>query len=231
MNAVGSVPVSEPTCIVVIGMHRSGTSLVSGLLYRLGVNMGTAFRKPDRHNATGYYEDIDFRDLNKMIINRAGGRWFNPPNPEDVSAAVKHYSDKVDALIESKDGLWGFKDPRTVFTIHALEHHLPEDTRFIRVSRNTLETVASLSRRASLKEYKRTDAHWYLIVRRYSDAIQGYLQRTAQPVFSIEYERLLYRDTARDIVQRLAHFCDLDWRDDTLIANAMNLIAFRDNDV
>lgn len=193
--------------------------------------MGTAFRKPDRHNATGYYEDLDFRDFNKLIINRAGGRWFNPPNPEDVLDAVHFYRKRIEELIETRSGLWGFKDPRTIFTIHALEQYLPEDIRFIRVSRNPLDVVESLKHRAAIKGYKRTDAHWYLITRRYSDRLQDYLSRSVRPVLSIEYEPLLHRGTAGEIVQRMAHFCDLDWRDEDLLNRAMELIKFRDCEV
>ena len=115
---------TNPTCIVVLGMHRSGTSLVAGLLRRLGVNMGASFRKPDRHNDLGYFGDLDWLSLNKALINDAGGRWFNPPNEEDVDNALD--VGRVEALVQARSGLWGFKDPRTVFTIHALEHYLPD---------------------------------------------------------------------------------------------------------
>ena len=219
---------NNDTCIVVLGMHRSGTSLVAGLLYRLGVNMGTTLRKPDRYNVTGYYEDLDFRDLNKAIITRAGGRWFNPPNTEDVAGAVHSYRKRVEKVISERSGLWGFKDPQTVFTIHALEEYLPEDIRFIHVSRNPLDIIDSLKSCATIKGYKRTSAHWWYVIRRYTDRLQDYLSRTVRPTLSVEYEILPYSHTARDAVKRIASFCDLDWRDEELIDNALQIIKFRE---
>lgn len=45
--------------IVVAGMHRSGTSMMAGLLARLGVQMGQTLIEPDPHNPLGYFEDAD----------------------------------------------------------------------------------------------------------------------------------------------------------------------------
>jgi len=216
---------TNPTCIVVLGMHRSGTSLVAGLLRRLGVNMGASFRKPDRHNDLGYFGDLDWLSLNKALINDAGGRWFNPPNEEDVDNVLDIA--RVEALVQARSGLWGFKDPRTVFTIHALEHYLP-DLHIVRVGRNPLDTIRSLATRAAIKGYHRSDVHWYSIIYRYEEHIQMYLRDFRGPILSIEYEKLLYRDSAQSCMEHLAEFCGLDWRDQELLDYAMELIRFRD---
>ena len=54
--------------IVVLGMHRSGTSLLSSILRRMGVNMGTNFLNEDYWNPYGYWEDKDFLWINKGIL-------------------------------------------------------------------------------------------------------------------------------------------------------------------
>ena len=66
--------------IVVIGMHRSGTSMVANIVQKCGINMGEVFRLPDKHNPYGYYEDLDWRAANKWIINTAVGSWFDQPS-------------------------------------------------------------------------------------------------------------------------------------------------------
>ena len=215
------------TAIVVLGMHRSGTSLVAGILYRLGINMGTAFRTPDTHNTTGYYEDVDFRDLNKLIINRAGGRWFNPPNVEDVTEATTIYIPRIKELISTRSGTWGFKDPRTVFTIHALEPHLPDDTRFIHVFRNPSDIVASLSKRAKGMGYKRSGKHWYSITVRYSNRIFDYFRDSVRPILTVDYGDLVCGRRSYETVQKIARFCDLDWLDDGLVQYAVDLITVK----
>lgn len=224
MQCERNCPVTD-TCIVVLGMHRTGTSLVAGLLRRLGVNMGTTFRKPDRHNDMGYFEDLDWRNLNKALINDAGGRWFNPPNVEDVDNVLD--LSRVEALVNARSGLWGFKDPRTTFTIHALEPYLP-NLHIVRVSRNPLDIIRSLATRAAIMGYHRSDVHWYTIIRRYEERIQMYLHDFREPILSIGYEKLLYRDSAQKCMERLAEFCGLDWKDDGLLDYAMELIRFRE---
>lgn len=44
---------------VVIGIGRSGTSTVAGILYYLGVKMGKTFLHANERNPMGYYEDVD----------------------------------------------------------------------------------------------------------------------------------------------------------------------------
>jgi len=59
--------------VIVVGMHRSGTSLLCRLLNQLGVHLGNdqgAINAESRH----------FRALNERILRAAGGRW-NEPEP------------------------------------------------------------------------------------------------------------------------------------------------------
>ena len=60
------------TTIVVLGMHRSGTSLVTRLLVEMGVYMGPRL---DVRN----WEDADFQKTNQTILDMAGGNWGKPP--------------------------------------------------------------------------------------------------------------------------------------------------------
>ena len=42
--------------VLVVGMHRSGTSAVSGVLNKLGVAVPDTLHPADEHNARGYFE-------------------------------------------------------------------------------------------------------------------------------------------------------------------------------
>lgn len=66
------------TVIVVMGFHRSGTSLAAKILHTLGVVMGDDEGKgmligEAVENPGGYYEDEDIIDLNARLMTRAGG--------------------------------------------------------------------------------------------------------------------------------------------------------------
>jgi len=56
--------------LILLGMHRSGTSMAARLLERLGVFMG--WRKDSNHEA-----DF-FRHANEWLLSQAGGAWDHP---------------------------------------------------------------------------------------------------------------------------------------------------------
>src|SRR5689334_14926006 len=63
------MPSTSP--IIVTGMHRSGTSLTASLLSAAGVNMGGNLLPADAHNPDGYFEDVEFLELNRTILQQA----------------------------------------------------------------------------------------------------------------------------------------------------------------
>lgn len=63
------------TAIVVLGMHRSGTSSLSGSLCRLGCKEPTSLIPASDDNERGYYESLKIRDLNDAVLASAGSAW------------------------------------------------------------------------------------------------------------------------------------------------------------
>ena len=58
--------------VVILGMHRSGTSLTAGILHLLGVNMGDRLLPADKFNAQGYFENqiiLDLASLAKLATS------------------------------------------------------------------------------------------------------------------------------------------------------------------
>jgi hypothetical protein len=119
-------------CMVVLGMHRSTTSLIAKGLVEAGVNMGDQMLPPDSGNPHGYWEDIEFLNMNKTILLWAGGDWNDPPSESAILALrTKRPSliESIEKLIKRKQGaagLWGWKDPRTVLTIGLYQPFLKE---------------------------------------------------------------------------------------------------------
>ena len=72
---------SRASVICTLGMHRSGTSLVSRMLGLLGVRLGPDERvlTAGEDNPKGYWEHRSFVDLNDEILPRFGGRWDEAP--------------------------------------------------------------------------------------------------------------------------------------------------------
>ena len=106
-------------CFIVLGMHRTASSLLANGLKQAGINMGDDLLGPGRGNKKGHFEDVDFLKMNERILFAAGGSWDNPPSEKAILEAGKANATGIQKLVEqkSKGGSWGWKDPRTVLTI------------------------------------------------------------------------------------------------------------------
>jgi GT2 family glycosyltransferase len=134
--------------IVVLGMHRSGTSSVAGLLARMGVAVGPEHDLlvgPD--NPKGHYESGRLHMACVRRLAAAGGDWRSPPSIVPP-AAVDAFRREVGALIDEFDAHrpWLLKEPRLCLVAHEL---LPLLTRplFVHVVRDPLAVAASLAAR------------------------------------------------------------------------------------
>ncbi len=150
---------SEIKTVVVLGMHRSGTSLVAKSLAHETI-MGppefesAALTARRTFTSNDRYEDPAFVQINKNILGRAGGSWRKPPPKHAINAAGVHYEKDIKALIElrnaeaKKAGLsfWGWKDPRTTLTIRCYTRFL-RNPHFVCVFRDPDDIAANLMKR------------------------------------------------------------------------------------
>lgn len=106
---------SEVKTFVVLGMHKSATSLAAKGLHEAGVYMGENL---NRYGFDGYdfYENEDFVNLNDRILKAAGGDHKNPPSRQRI--LEQDFSREIQEVISKHERkLWGWKDPRTTLTI------------------------------------------------------------------------------------------------------------------
>ncbi|HMK62337.1 MAG TPA: hypothetical protein VK386_01860, partial [Acidimicrobiales bacterium] len=109
--------------VVVLGMHRSGTSAVTRVLHLLGAaipsrqDLLTAYDNPD-----GHWESRTLVACNDQILDAFGRSWDFPPwlapGWEQSAAASAMLPDLSAAFSSVYDGgLWVWKDPRTCLTL------------------------------------------------------------------------------------------------------------------
>ncbi len=99
--------------ILVVSPGRCGSSTVARILHeRLGVNMGNKFREPDKENPNGFYEDVEFKNLNEALIRGM--------------VTLEEFGVRIKALIDSKSGEWGIKDPRLCEVCGVYLKYIPE---------------------------------------------------------------------------------------------------------
>jgi hypothetical protein len=132
--------------VIVLGMHRSMTSLVAkGLVHSGDCHMGKELLGAGHGNSKGHFENINFIYLNDFILNRAGGSWDNPPPEYDILKAGEELSQEIERLVRGseRNPVWGWKDPRTTLTIRCYMPYLVNPV-FITCFRDPKKVAKSL---------------------------------------------------------------------------------------
>ena len=132
--------------IVVLGMHRSGTSALTGLLEACGFSPGEV---PDtsRGNAKGNREYQPVRRLNNELLKQAGGSWREPVTvAEAPDVLVEPMREALDSLQATHSKII-IKDPRMLFTWEAWRPLLPAQRQLVGSFRHPLAVAQSLIKR------------------------------------------------------------------------------------
>jgi GT2 family glycosyltransferase len=143
---------ASQTVICIAGAHRSGTSMVTRLLHRCGLELGpeSDLMPPQADNPEGFWEHLGFVALNEELLNELGGAWDLPPKTDEnfTHARLDPLRMKARLLIERFDSarVWGWKDPRNSLTLLFWQDLLPGLKTLI-VVRNPLEVAYSMRER------------------------------------------------------------------------------------
>ena len=174
--------------ILVLGMHRSGTSCLAGSLQSHGLNFGNV-SEPNQHNKKGHVELGAIRKINERILEANGGSWQEP-----VPALVKPSFELAKAKIIIA-GLklgrrpWGIKDPRMLFC----EKIWPlENCRYIATFRHPSKVVASLSKRAVDAGEYRSEEYWLNIWKKYNSALLLKYEAGHFPIVCFDWQKDRY---------------------------------------
>ncbi len=197
--------------VCVLGMHRSGTSAVAGILHHLGVYLGPEDRllEPTEDNPRGYWELQDIMELNDAILERLGGNWHEPPFFPPGWAAAPELADlrqQAHAILQTyfaTADLWGWKDPRTCLLLPFWQSVLADwgEIRYVICVRNPVDVARSLARRDGFSPEK-SGQLWLTYM---ADALRYTAGRTRYTLF---YEDLITHGL--EAVRRLAAFLGRD---------------------
>ncbi len=58
--------------LIIIGMHRSGTSLTASLLQSAGLHIGRNLMGPSEGNVKGHFENLDFFEFHRQVLRSQG---------------------------------------------------------------------------------------------------------------------------------------------------------------
>lgn len=133
--------------IIILGMHRSGTSCLAGSLQQRGLFLGQVHESRP-FNRKGNRENQQVMDLNDALLAANDACWDRPPAQLHWEPAAAMARDAIVAQLEAgSDGApWGFKDPRTLLTLPFWRERLPH-ARFVGTFRNPAQVARSLTAR------------------------------------------------------------------------------------
>lgn len=141
------------TQLIVLGMHRSGTSAMTGVMEALGAYVGDKeeLTATSWENPKGFFERQDMRALCDAFLYSLDADWWKISNfdPRNVPQATRDkLAPQVQQLVENLDshGTWAVKEPRMCLLLPLFEEYLSAPT-IIFISRNPLEVAKSLRRR------------------------------------------------------------------------------------
>src|SRR4051812_23392276 len=140
--------------VVVLGMHRSGTSAITAAVAALGVPLGVPDDRmaPREENAEGFHESVRITAFNELVLRQMGGRWDAPPR----LAAGWHDTQEMSEVRAAAGPLfasvhptktWVWKDPRSCLLAPLWWPVLEGDIRIVLVVRHPLAVARSLRRR------------------------------------------------------------------------------------
>lgn len=214
--------------ICTVGMHRSGTSLVSRMLNLLGVHLGRGERVSGtgEDNLKGYWEHRSFVDINDEILARFGGRWyelpaFPPAWPRDLRLLdLREKARRLLAEDFAAEPLWGWKDPRTCLTLPFWQD-VVGPMRYVMCIRNPRAVVASLTRRNGISSAK-AEGLWLAHLQ------AGLSHTSGEPRMFVFYEDII--DDWRPELRRMAAFMgDPERAEDPRVQEAVG--QFIDNEM
>ena len=141
---------SEP--IFILGCHRSGTSVVAGLLYRAsGISMGELM-PPTVDNPLGYFEALGVVEAHRSLLAQMERDWTCPPStfrPESLD--LNALAEQID-IHKQLPGVWAMKDPRSMFLLPAWSHLGVDQVRLVAVARPPADTIRSIEKRDGIRQ-------------------------------------------------------------------------------
>ncbi len=153
--------------VIVLGMHRSGTSALAGMLHANGIVMGKEedwYPPPMKENPKGFYENVRFRRINDKILamnNNYKVKSFSPDIPFIRVCDDANIRQLMKRLISefSVYPYWGWKDPRTCLTFLSwwnafYEFGLTRDVRVISIYRPPEEIADSMRARGNKEQHE-----------------------------------------------------------------------------
>ncbi len=197
---------TQTQTLIVVGMHRSGTSLTAQWLHRCGLNLGDDLVGAGTGNPDGHYEDKDFLHFHMSLLKH---NQIDPHYQSTTQAITPntYFQAKARHLVQLKNELrsqWGWKEPRTCLFL-PFWHSLIPNARYLVVYRHYTEVVDSLMRRLNEQnqhsfqtdaDKKRMERFFLKVWINYTNQVLAFIETTPEAQYiACDLYTLLQQDT------------------------------------
>jgi hypothetical protein len=202
---------AAPTAILVLGMHRSGTSAIARLLNLRGADLGRDLLPPKPDNERGFWENSAVLALHETLLGRQDWHWHDLLEPGTDwlrDAPAREFVTGLPAVLAAQfagSRLMLVKDPRlSLFAPLWIETLAALKVRpvFVITIRHPDEVAASLAKRDGFS-FARSHSLWLQHLAEAERATCGHAR-----VF-VHYERLLADWRAE--LERIGRQLDIAW--------------------
>ncbi len=209
--------------LIVLGMHRSGTSALAGVLAMAGADPGRfLIQAQEGVNPKGFWEHSDIVSIHEKVLSELGATWDNEQAfPDDwwKQDRIVQLRQEIIATLKrdfSNSPLWVLKDPRLCRLLPmwiGIFQEIGTDPHFILCLRHPMEVAASLKLRDNI-ELERACLMWLVHLSESERWTQQY------PRIIVSYDELL--EDWHTTVQRIADEFSLSLPISDIASNAID---------
>ncbi|MBZ0072511.1 MAG: glycoside hydrolase family 99-like domain-containing protein [Burkholderiaceae bacterium] len=209
--------IQQKHIVVVLGMHRSGTSAITRGLKVLGVDLGDRLIDGlPRDNDKGFFEDAEINALDNELLRKLCRDWhtLTPVLLADLATpAVAEFKPRAVEILRSRlsaTNCFGLKDPRIPRLLPFWQDvfaHLQARVSYVIACRNPLSVASSLAERDGF-DFEKSYYLWF------EHMLQSVMQTTNQPRIVVDYDRLV--DDPAGQLQRIAKNLELTFAPESL---------------
>jgi len=160
---ITAAKIKPPVGIFVLGMHRSGTSLVTSLLHEYGFGFDGPHLPPQPDNPLGFWEHQEIVEIHDDFLQRLGRTWGDPRpfHPDEFDGKAAYWARERLREVLDRDflsrPLWVLKDPRTARLGPLWKPILDTEglnPKFLIVVRSPIAVERSVARREDFSTHK-----------------------------------------------------------------------------
>jgi hypothetical protein len=187
---------------VILGMHKSGTTLISDILHQSGINMVESNQHDISYDTGSKAERLLTKEINNKVLNSEDLYSLKIKNQCKFDSVTQTEIQDLIETLNNAHECWGFKDPRTCFTYHYWNTVIPIH-KIIVVFRNPSEVWLHYWQESKWKRKAFIFLSFFHSWCEHNEQILKCLAETSNNFIVIEYSQFM---NTEDGIKRLQKF-------------------------